>query len=169
MRHVLENADANLITIEKELYSIKLYIELEKLRMNVDLVYTEEIDKQLEIHLEKIPALILQPFVENALWHGLSKKKGNKKLTIRITAEQNMIICEIIDNGVGRSIAVDHYDQLPEGHLSRATNITGQRLLNYNKTPGIKPIEITDLADAQNNPAGTSVVIRIKRETAYSA
>jgi hypothetical protein len=169
MRHVLENADANLISIEKELYSIKLYIELEKLRMNVDLVYTEEIDKQLEIHLEKIPALILQPFVENALWHGLSKKKGNKKLTIRITAEQNMIICEIIDNGVGRSIAVDHYDQLPEGHLSRATNITGQRLLNYNKTPGIKPIEITDLADAQNNPAGTSVVIRIKRETAYSA
>lgn len=169
MRHVLENADANLVTIEKELHSIQLYTELEKLRMNVELDYTEEIDPQLEIHLEKIPSLILQPFVENALWHGLSKKKGDKKLTIRIKAAQNFIVCEIMDNGVGRANAVNHYDQLPEGHLSRATDITVQRLINYNKTPGIQPIEIIDLADAQNNPTGTRVIIRIKREKIFQA
>lgn len=169
MRHVLENADANLVSIEKELYSIQLYIELEKLRMNVDLNYTEEIDPQLEIHEEKIPSLILQPFVENALWHGLSKKQGNKKLTIAIKVVHNLIVCEITDNGIGRANAVNHYDQLPEGHLSRATDITLQRLINYNKTQGIQPIEITDLADAHNNPVGTCVIIRIKREKVLPA
>ena len=169
MRYVLENADANLVTIEKELHSIQLYIELEKLRMNVDLDYTETIDPQLEMHLEKIPSLILQPFVENALWHGLSKKEGDKKLTIRIKAAQNLIICEIIDNGVGRVNAVNYYDQLPEGHLSRATDITLQRLISYNKTPAVKPIEIKDLIDTQNNPVGTSVIIRIKREKTFPA
>ncbi len=164
MRHVLENADANLVSIEKELNSIQLYIELEKLRMNVDLDYSENIDRELLIHQEKIPSLILQPFVENALWHGLSKKEGDKKLSIRISAEKQWIICEIKDNGVGRVNAAGNYDQLPEGHLSRATGITLQRLISFNNTPAIQPIEITDVKDIHGNPAGTTVIIRIKRE-----
>jgi ligand-binding sensor domain-containing protein len=168
MRHVLENADANLVSIEKELNSIQLYIELEKLRMNVDLDYTEDIDPELAIQQEKIPSLILQPFVENALWHGLSKKEGDKKLSIKIKGDKNWIICEIKDNGVGRENAAGHYDQLPEGHLSRATGITLQRLISYNNSPSTQPIEIIDQKDNHGNPVGTTVVIRIKREGYYA-
>ena len=64
------------------------------------------------------------------------KKEGDKKLSIKIEAEKNWIICFITDNGVGRANAAEHYDQLPEGHLSRATGITLQRLLSFNNTPG---------------------------------
>lgn len=164
MRHVLENADTNLVSIEKELNSIQLYIELEKLRMNVDLDYTEDIDPDLAIYNEKIPSLILQPFIENALWHGLNKKDGDKKLSIKIRAEKYWIICIIKDNGVGRENAAGNYDQLPEGHLSRATGITLQRLISFNNTPAVQPIEIIDVKDIHGNPAGTTVIIRIKRE-----
>ncbi|MEO6253479.1 MAG: histidine kinase [Ferruginibacter sp.] len=168
MRHVLESADTNLVTIEKELYSIGLYIDLEKLRMNVDLDVKMETDQRLIADQEKIPALIIQPFVENALWHGLSKKEGIKKLAVKIKAENKWIICEITDNGLGREKASAHYDQLPEGHLSRATGITLQRLIRYNKTPGMEPIEITDLKDSQGNPTGTTVLIHIKRENRFT-
>ncbi|MEO7308547.1 MAG: histidine kinase [Ferruginibacter sp.] len=168
MRHVLESADANLVTIEKELVSIGLYIDLEKLRMHVDLNTVVETDQNLITDQEKIPSLIIQPFVENALWHGLSKKEGMKTLLVKIKAESKWIICEITDNGLGREKASAHYDQLPEGHLSRATGITLQRLIRYNKTPGMEPIEIIDLKDSQGNPTGTTVLIHIKRETRFT-
>lgn len=168
MRHVLESADANLVTIEKELVSIRLYIDLERLRMNVDLNTEVETDQNLITDQEKIPSLIIQPFVENALWHGLSKKEGPKKLVVKIKAEGRWIICEITDNGLGRAKASAHYDQLPEGHLSRATGITLERLNSYNNSPGMEPIEIIDLTDDQGNPTGTTVLIRIKRENRFA-
>ncbi|MEP6675502.1 MAG: histidine kinase [Ferruginibacter sp.] len=168
MRQVLENADVNLVTIEKELYSLQLYIALEKLRMNVELNYSEIIDKDIDIAQERIPSLILQPFVENALWHGLSKKETERSLLIKMTANQNWIICEITDNGIGRKNAATNYSQLPEGHLSKATAITIQRLINFNRTATITPVVITDLEDESGIAAGTSVTIMIRREAAFS-
>ena len=163
MRQVLENSDNNLVTISKELYSLQLYISLEKLRLDVDLNYTEDIDPDIDILSEKIPSLLLQPFIENALWHGLSKKEGNKSLTLKITASGFFITCEIMDNGIGRSMAAQNYHQLPEGHLSKATQITKDRLLGFNKDNNIVPLEIIDLENSDGRPAGTKVLLRIKR------
>ncbi|MBK8520342.1 MAG: histidine kinase [Chitinophagaceae bacterium] len=168
MRYVLENTDANLVTIEKELYSLQLYIALEKLRMNVELLSVIETDKNLVTDQEKIPPMVIQPFVENALWHGLSRKQGDKKLNISLKAKDNWIICTISDNGLGRTNAAANYDQLPEGHLSKATDITMQRLISYNNAPAVQPIEIIDLKDEFGNPAGTSIVLQIKRETGFT-
>ncbi len=163
MRQVLENSDNNLVSISKELYSLQLYIALEKLRLNVDLNYTETIDPDIDVLNEKIPSLLLQPFIENALWHGLSKKEGSKNLSLKISITGLLITCEITDNGIGRSGAAQNYQQLPEGHLSKATQITWDRLIGFNKDNSIIPLEIIDIKNSDGQPAGTTVILRIKR------
>jgi ligand-binding sensor domain-containing protein/two-component sensor histidine kinase len=161
LRQVLENADRNLISLDKELYSLQLYVDLEKLRMNMDIDYKEQVDENILASEIKIPPLILQPFVENALWHGLSNKKGNKKITITFIEKDDWIICEITDNGIGRRKAAESYKTFPEGHLSKAVYITRQRLADFNQSPGTEPISFIDLVE-DGEASGTSVVIRIK-------
>jgi len=167
MRQVLENSEDNLVTIEKELASLRLYIDLERLRMNLEFQYIETIDPIIEIEKEKMPPLSLQPFVENAIWHGLSKKDGPKEISLKMTVRGNWIVCEITDNGVGRTYAKSDHNWLPEGHLSRATLITAQRLINYNQTTIPKAIDIIDLVDGNNSPLGTRVVIYLRREVNF--
>ncbi len=162
LRQVLENADKDLIGLDKELYSLQLYVDLEKLRLNMDIEYKEQIDEHTIVSGIKIPPLILQPFVENALWHGLSQKKGNRKLTVGISEEDNRIICTITDNGVGRRKAAEQYSQLPEGHLSKAVNITRQRLKDFNQFADTESIRFIDLED-NGVPSGTTVVILIRK------
>jgi LytS/YehU family sensor histidine kinase len=161
LRQVLENADKNLISFDKELYSLQLYVDLEKLRMNMKIDYKEQVDKNILTSEIKIPPLILQPFVENALWHGLSRKEGDKKITVTITEKDDWIICEITDNGIGRKKAAESYKTFPEGHLSKAVNITRQRLADFNQSPGTEPVSFIDL-EKDDEALGTTVIIRIK-------
>jgi sensor histidine kinase YesM len=161
LRQVLENADKNLITLDKELYSLQLYVDLEKLRMNMDIDYSEQVDENILASEIKIPPLILQPFVENALWHGLSRKDGDKKITVTITEKESWIICEITDNGIGRKKAGESGKTFPEGSFSKAVNITTQRLADFNQSPGTEPVSFIDLVN-NNEPAGTTVIVRIK-------
>ena len=161
LRQVLENSDKNLISLDKELYSLQLYVELEKLRMNMEVEYKVDVDEAIIPSELKIPPLILQPFVENALWHGLSRKEGDKKIVLSITTKLGWIICEICDNGIGRKKAVDSYATFPEGHLSKAVNIIRKRLVDFNQSPGTEPITFID--HEENDVAiGTSVVARVR-------
>ena len=145
------------------MYSLRLYISLEKLRLNFELKYNEEIDNAIDAEKEKIPSLILQPFVENALWHGLSKKTGEKILIVKIKAENEWIVCEITDNGVGRQRATEQYNIFPEGHLSKASSITLQRLINFNQSATVQPISFIDHANENGQATGTTAIIRIRR------
>ncbi|MEO7264917.1 MAG: hypothetical protein ABIW38_08395, partial [Ferruginibacter sp.] len=144
-----------------ELYSLRLYVDLEKLRINSEVEYEEIIQESILGSGIKIPPLILQPFVENALWHGLSNKAGHKKVTISISEKDNWIICQVTDNGIGRKKAGEVSGVFPEGNLSKAVNISRQRLIDYNQSPGIDPISFTDLEN-NGEAAGTAVIIRIK-------
>lgn len=161
LRQVLENADRNIISLDKELYSVQLYLELEKLRMMMEVEFVTDIDPEIIASEIRIPPLILQPFVENALWHGLSTKEGNKKITVSIREENNWIICEITDNGIGRKKAAEAAKTFPEGSFSRAVNITAQRLSDFNQSADPAPVRFIDLVK-NDQPAGTTVVIRIK-------
>lgn len=161
LRQVLENSDKNVISLDKELYSLQLYIDLEKLRMNVEVEYVEHIEETILTSEIKIPPLILQPFVENALWHGLSNKEGSKKISVTITQNENWITCEITDNGIGRIKARELYKKFPEGNLSKATNITRQRLIDFNQSTATEPITFIDLMN-NDKPSGTSVLILIR-------
>jgi sensor histidine kinase regulating citrate/malate metabolism len=161
LRQVLENSDKNLIALDKELYSLQLYVDLEKLRMNMDIDYAAKVDDNVIASEIKIPSLILQPFVENALWHGLSNKEGYKRIVVSIREAEGWIICEITDNGIGRKKAAESSKPFPEGSFSKAVTITTQRLGDFNQSHSVEPVSFIDLVN-NNEPAGTTVVIRIR-------
>ena len=105
LRQVLEHSENNLVSLEKELATVELYVQLEMLRMNMNLDYSVEVDDHIIPENELVPPLILQPYVENALWHGLHNKEGQKRLRIKITADDEWIYALIEDNGLGRKYA----------------------------------------------------------------
>ena len=161
LRQVLENSEKNLISLDKELYSLQLYVDLEKLRMDMDVAYEVQLDDNMGDSEIKIPPLILQPFVENALWHGLGRKEGFKKINLSIHSNDGWLICEITDNGIGRKKAAEQYEKFPEGHLSRAVKIIRQRLTDFNQSPNTEPISFIDLEE-NGEATGTTVVVRIR-------
>jgi ligand-binding sensor domain-containing protein len=164
LRQVLDNSDNNVTSLDKELETIELYIQLEALRLDMQLQYKKIIAENVVTEFEKVPPLILQPFVENALWHGLSYKEGRKEITIAVLINDQWLVCEIIDNGIGRTKALELKERSPGIHLSKAIEITRKRLIDFNGTTTISPVEFTDLFNTENNSSGTKVTIRIKRK-----
>jgi len=161
LRQTLENSEKGLVNLDKELYSLQLYVDLERLRMNMDIGYNVHLGEDMDLSAVKIPSLILQPFVENALWHGLSRKEGDKKINLHISAEQDWLICELTDNGIGRKKAAEYYQTFPEGHLSKAITIIRQRIADFNQSSFTEPISFIDLQE-NGVATGTKVIIRIK-------
>ena len=101
MRMILENSEQKEVSISRDLEALNLYMQLEALRMNHKFTYEIEVDENIDQENTLIPPLILQPFVENSIWHGIAKKDGEGKIWIHIQKEGNMIICIVRDNGVG--------------------------------------------------------------------
>ncbi len=99
IRKVLKNSDKEEVSLAEELETLEQYLNLEKLRF--DFEYSIEVDDQIDKDLFMLPSLILQPFAENALVHGLQHKAGNKKLLVQITKIENAILIAIEDNGIG--------------------------------------------------------------------
>jgi LytS/YehU family sensor histidine kinase len=164
LRQVLDNSENNVISLDKELETIGLYIQLESLRLDVQLQYKKIIPENIVPEFEKIPPLILQPFVENALWHGLSRKAGEKEIKITVSLNAEWLICDIRDNGIGREKAGEWKNNSAAIHESKGLDITRKRLIDYNENGLIAPIEFFDLYDDYKNPAGTLVTVRIKRK-----
>jgi len=163
LRHVLEYAENSVTSLEKELQTLRLYIQLESLRLNINLHYTITVGDELICENEKLPPLILQPFVENALWHGLSKKPGDKMLTISVSQTDNHLICAVEDNGIGRANSAVVKKQTSNNlYSSKGVAITVRRLMGFNRSNEM-PVVYQDLQDSQGNAGGTRVIISIKR------
>ncbi|MEI9809624.1 MAG: histidine kinase [Bacteroidota bacterium] len=165
LRQVLENSEINVITLEKELQTLKLYISLDALRLNMQPTYRLHIDKEIQPHSEKIPPLLLQPFAENALWHGLSKKEGDKKIDITVSIDNDWLVCTIVDNGIGPAKAAVLKTQHTEQYQSKAISITTRRLTDFNDDKNRVPVLFEDLFAADDSPAGTKVTLYIKRKS----
>jgi sensor histidine kinase YesM len=166
MRLVLQNSDKNLVPLSQEIEMLNLYLELEKLRFTEKFTY-EIIYDEDEIDTEsiEIPPMLLQPFVENALWHGLLPKKDNRVLTLSFELlHDDILVCSIDDNGIGRqkSYLLKKNQTSTKKHVSKGIRITQDRLnlisLQYNQHARI---EIIDKEDAEGNPTGTKVVIEL--------
>ena len=162
LRRVLNHSEEHVITLESELASLELYIELEALRLHYQLNYTITVDDHLIPEKEWLPPLILQPFVENALWHGLSYKEGEKKLSIHISEADEWLMCTISDNGTGRktknSFETSFIDKGPRG-----MDITKGRLATFNQTNLEESIQVIDEKNELGHPSGTTVIIKVKR------
>ena len=161
LRQVLENSDHEMVDLDKELYCLQLYIDLEKWRMNTEVDYSVQKEESVSNSEIKIPPLILQPFLENALWHGLSRKEGEKRIVLKVSVEGDWIIFRITDNGVGRKNASQSYESFPEGHLSKAVVIIRHRLSDFNNPLTDEPVRFFDLEE-NGKALGTEVVVKIK-------
>lgn len=160
VRSVLENSVKTFIPLQDVIENLKLYLELESLRFDQQFNYdirTENID----VYSVEMPSMLIQPYVENAIWHGLLKKEGEKNIHIRFYKKDNFIICEIEDNGIGRVKAGEL--NLRKQHKSLGTLITKEMFETLHKIKDTKhDVEIIDLYDENHLPKGTKVVIEME-------
>jgi len=157
LRSILNNSEKQKIKLSEEIEALHLYIELESLRFSSNFNYQIQIDKTIDSSFIRIPPLLLQPFVENAIWHGLlPKTSGNSKLNINIIRNSDFLYFEIEDNGVGRKKAAT----LPkkEKEKSYGIEITKKRIQLLHPE---NDIEIIDLVDNNQQALGTKVVIKL--------
>lgn len=164
LRMVLDHSEKNFISLNSELETISLYLSLEALRFSQSFSYSIEMEEELEKEELFIPSLLLQPFVENAIWHGLSNKEGEKKLLLQFEETDGNLVCVIQDNGIGREKAAEiKRNKLGAGRFeSKGTRLAMQRIEILNRErPGSANIETVDLYDDSGNAAGTKVIITI--------
>ncbi len=161
MRKILDASQSNDIVLDEEIEILELYLSLEKLRFGDDFSYEINIDKNIDIHRTHLPSIIIQPFVENALKHGLLHKKGQKNVKLDFELKENSLICSITDNGVGRKKAAEIKERSPIKHNSFATRATEKRLelINSDRKTPIQ-LEIIDLEEA-GVAIGTKVVLKV--------
>ncbi len=160
LRMLLENADKPFIPLRMEMDFLKLYMGLESLRIP-DMQYSVSADPSLNTEQTFIPNMFLQPYVENAIWHGLSHKEANKKLQIRIYKENGSMNYEIEDNGVGRKKAEELKSLFRKQHQSKGMELLSKRIKLLNKEYGSAiQTEITDVM-TKNEVSGTLVTIKI--------
>ncbi len=164
MRVILNNSEKSLITIREELEYLVLYLDLEEMRFEGKFTTAVTIAEEIDIDYYEIPAMLLQPYVENAILHGLTpKQSGGGKLEISMGLKANTIICSITDNGIGREKARE-MRQLSnrKDHQSLGMRITHDRLELINRLNGSQlSLTITDLYNDDGTASGTRVDIFI--------
>ena len=158
MRLFLESSKKKRITLSEEIELIRRYVELERLRFENRFDFVFDVNETIDIQSTEIPSLLFQPFVENAINHGLFHRKEKGLLTIRINEENETLLCSIEDNGVGRKKAAEIRKKSLRKFPSRSTQIVNERLEILRKVEGLDlKIDIIDLPQ----DTGTKVLIEI--------
>lgn len=162
MRLILYNTKESFINFTDEIKSLTYYLELEKLRFDSKFEFAITIDKLLDADFITIPPMLVQPYVENAILHGvINKKDGIGLIEISFIQEKDCIQCVIADNGIGREKAAELKKQSGLKHKSRSMSITSERLDIMNRQrKGKASVTIIDLYEG-NTPKGTKVIIDI--------
>ncbi len=163
IRKTLENSRFTTIPIQEEIDALNLYLELECLRFKEKFEWEIRIDEEIDTLVYKIPTMLIQPYVENAITHGLmNKENGKGRIRVELDLSEQQILCTIEDNGIGRDRAREIRLQKNGNHQSLGTTITESRLKLVNELYGQSmQVHYTDLADAAGMAAGTRVRINI--------
>ena len=160
IRLILENSKQKLISLEKELEAIRLYLEIEQVRFEGKFKFEIVVDDSVNLSSTQIPPLIIQPYVENAIWHGLMHKENPGHLSITIKNANSNVKCVIEDDGIGREASMKIGTGRGRNKNSLGTKITKNRLEYVGKIYGIKTdIEFIDLKHMDGTAAGTRVII----------
>lgn len=162
LRQVLEDSIANQVVLAEEIQSLRTYLDLEALRFDEGFHYEITIDPAIDLYAVEAPVLLLQPFVENAVLHGLLPKKGERRLHISFAPGDGFTICSIRDNGIGRKAAAELKAKKTGAQVSRGLELTRKRLEALNKQGDSQTlIAINDLYHPDGSAAGTEVIIKI--------
>jgi len=162
IRLILDNSRSETISIEKELETLKLYVILESARFDNKFKCVYHVAEDVDTNSIKIPPMLLQPFVENAIWHGLMQKEGNGTITIEIKMKnEELLNVSISDDGIGREKAAELKSKSAT-HKSHGLKVTSQRIEMMNKLNSTgAQVHIIDLKDEQGNAMGTKVELII--------
>ena len=161
VRLILQNSQVSLIPLESELESLELYLNLEALRFNYHFDYKISVPKDMDISALQVPPLILQPYVENAIWHGLMHKEEKGHLGVEISEEDDHLYFKITDNGIGRERAAVLASKSATKHKSMGLRITANRIAILQKSKTLEPVTINDLVNADGTATGTEVTIKM--------
>lgn len=162
MRTILNNSERATVTIREEMDALRLYLELEVLRFENKFDYSIEIDPEVDQDFFEIPTMLIQPYVENAILHGLMPKQSKGHLLIRIDMDKTHIICSVIDNGIGRKRSMKMKENSKKDHVSMGMRITRDRLAVLNNIHNSNlSVNITDLETEDQQPQGTKIEIFI--------
>lgn len=159
IRSIFENSMYKTISIQEEVNTLKIYLELETLRFERGFDFRVLVSGSVDQYQLEIPSMIIQPYIENAIWHGLMHKGSRGHILVKINRVDGGICCIVQDNGVGRAASQALKDSSIQ-HKSSAMRITAERLrlLSLDNEFESKS-EIIDLVDDAGNAKGTRVII----------
>jgi ligand-binding sensor domain-containing protein/anti-sigma regulatory factor (Ser/Thr protein kinase) len=158
MRLILDNSKNESITLEKEMETLKLYLLMESIRFDKKFDYDILIETGIDQEQIRVPPMIIQPYVENSIWHGLLHKKEKGKVMVQIKKLAVGLEISIEDNGIGRARATELKSKNSHTRKSYGMQITNDRIGQLNEK---NIVEITDLRNQEGNATGTKVVIRL--------
>lgn len=164
IRQTLENSHSERISLAAELQALELYIQMEAMRFKEKLQYTISIDDGVDVEYIEIPPLLLQPYVENAIWHGLMQKEEGGAIKVLISEDniQHLLTATITDNGIGRKKAMEIKSKTATKHKSYGMKMTSERIALINQMYNSKTVvDVTDLYNEIGEGAGTRVTIQI--------
>jgi tetratricopeptide (TPR) repeat protein len=159
VRLILQNAQSSLIALESELESLELYLELEALRLEHKFDYKIILPKDLDLFALKVPPLIIQPYAENAIWHGLAHKEEKGHLEINVNEENGYLFFRITDDGIGRNKSALLSNAYGIRKKSLGSKITADRIaMMHGNGLGVT---INDLVSSEGKAVGTEVIVKI--------
>lgn len=163
IRLVLENSSSEKVSLENELETLRLYMAMEAMRFKSKLQYTIEVDEEIDAAYVEIPPLLLQPYVENAIWHGLMHKSEGGYIHINVKYKSpDLLSVTISDNGVGRKLANEYKSKSVTRQKSFGMKLTSERITLINQLYQSRTsVQIIDRMNSKNEAIGTEVLIDI--------
>ena len=163
-RKILDVSGKQKIELAEEIEILTKYLELECMRFENDFSYKIHLSDNLDEDYTTLPPMLIQPYVENSIKHGLLHKKGSKQLDIyfELDEDANVLKCSVDDNGIGRQASASLHKNRSASHVSFSTSATEKRLrlLNQGKEE-IIAVQFEDKEDESGNTSGTRVIIQI--------
>lgn len=157
---LFHNSDKREVGLYEELETCKLYTKLEKMRFGDKVDFVFDIDGSIDLKNFKVPALIIQPFIENAIWHGLVPKDSGGKILVSAKENKGIIHCTIDDDGIGRKLSQQYKNHYDSTYQSKGIGLTRSRLeLDRILNDRDNMIDIIDKTDLNGKPAGTRITL----------
>ncbi|MBE7173927.1 MAG: histidine kinase [Williamsia sp.] len=162
IRMTLEHSKETFVTLHENIEYLKAYLDMEKLRFHDTFIYSIHSDEQVDLIETVIPSMMIQPLVENAIWHGLMYAEADKRLQVSFNQEQNKITCTVEDNGIG----IRQSEKLRQSHRPMHRSVGLENLRNRIKIINEKyhtdcSLHITDLKESGINGSGTRAVLQL--------
>lgn len=165
IRTLFNNADKKEISLYDEIETCKLYMQLEAMRFDTKFSFAVQVDENIDLKSIQVPALIIQPFIENAIWHGIVPRNNGGRVSLSVVKKNGLAEVIIDDDGIGRESSHQNKPASALAHQSKGVNLTQSRLeLNNLLQQRQAKLEIIDKKDEKGTATGTTVIIKVKEE-----